>query len=432
MFQISRLDWMNGRRAPARGWALLGAGVLAAALAACGGGGGANGAGASADRAPTGGASNVIKIVSSLPRTGSANAQTTTMVNGIKLAIAEAGGKIGDFTLQYEDWDDASPQRGNWDPAVETANANKAVSDPDVMVYVGTFNSGAAKMSMPITNKANLAMVSPANTAVELTKPGMGEPHEPAAYRPTGKVNYVRVVPADDIQGKVAADWAKEMGVQKVFIVHDREVYGKGIATIFQKHAQEIGMQVVGFEGIDSRASNYRSLVTKIKEQNPQLVYFGGTTQSNGGQLAKDLVAGGADVKFMVPDGCFENAFIDGAGAANLNGRAYITFGGVPPKMLTGRGAEFYESYKKMYNAEPEAYAVYGYEAARVALYGIQHAGKKDRDAIRQAIVSIKDFDGALGRWSFDENGDTSLTTMSGNTVTDGKFEFVKVLGQGQ
>ena len=73
----------------------------------------------------------------------------------------------------------------------------------------------------------------------------------------------------------------------------------------------------------------------------------------------------------MVPDGCFENAFIDGAGAANLNGRAYITFGGVPPAMLTGKGAEFYESYKKKYNAEPEAYAVYGYEAAKVALDGI-------------------------------------------------------------
>ena len=134
----------------------------------------------------------------------------------------------------------------------------------------------------------------------------------------------------------------------------------------------------------------------------------------------------------MVPDGCFENAFIDGAGASNLNGRAYITFGGVPPTMLKGKGAEFYASYKKEYNAEPEAYAVYGYEAGKVALHGIATAGKKDRDAIRAAIVSIKNFDGALGNWSFDENGDTSLTTMSGNTVKDGKFEFVKVLGQGQ
>ena len=421
MFQIEHV-----RRA---GFVAITVAAIGFGLIGCGGGAPAGGNEAADAGASGGGAtSGVVKIVSSLPRTGSANAQTTTMVNGIKLAIAEAGGKIGDFTIEYEDWDDASPQRGNWDPAVETANANKAVSDPDVMVYIGTFNSGAAKMSMPITNKANLAMVSPANTAVELTKPGKGEPHEPAAYRPSGKVNYVRVVPADDIQGSVAADWAKEMGVTRVFVVHDREVYGKGIAEIFRKRAEERGIQIVGFEGIDSRAANYRSLATKVKEQNPELVYFGGTTQSNGGQLAKDLVAGGLDVKFMVPDGCFENAFIDGAGAANLNGRAYITFGGVPPSMLKGKGAEFYESYKKMYGAEPEAYAVYGYEAAQVALYGIRTAGKKDRDAIREAIVGIKSFDGALGNWSFDENGDTSLTTMSGNTVKDGKFEFLKLL----
>jgi branched-chain amino acid transport system substrate-binding protein len=429
MFQMSRSRRTNSYAAFA--WAApLMAVAIALGLVACGGSS-TGGNEATADAA-SGGTGGVIKIVSSLPRTGSANAQSTTLVNGIKLAISEIGGKVGDYTIQYEDWDDASPQRGNWDPAVETANANKAVSDPDVMAYIGTFNSGAAKMSMPILNKANLVMVSPANTAVELTKPGMGEPHEPAAYRPTGKVNYVRVVPADDIQGKVAADWASEMGVKRVFVLHDREVYGKGIAEIFRRRAEERGLQVLGFEGIDARSSNYRSLVTKIKEQNPELVYFGGTTQSNGGQLAKDLVAGGADVKFMVPDGCFENAFIDGAGASNLNGRAYITFGGVPPAMLKGRGAEFYASYKKEYNAEPEAYAVYGYEAAKVALHGIATAGKKDRDAIREAIVSIKNFDGALGSWSFDENGDTSLTTMSGNTVKDGKFEFVKVLGQGQ
>ena len=118
--------------------------------------------------------SPVIKIVSSLPRTGSANAQSTTLVNGIRMAIEEAGGKIGDFTIAYEDWDDASPERGQWDPAVEAANAQKAVQDPDIMAYIGTYNSGAAKIAMPILNKASLVMVSPANTYPGLTKPGTG------------------------------------------------------------------------------------------------------------------------------------------------------------------------------------------------------------------------------------------------------------------
>ena len=58
-------------------------------------------------------AGGTIKIVSSLPRTGSANSQTTSMVNGIKMAIEERGGKVDDWTIAYEDWDDASPQKGN-------------------------------------------------------------------------------------------------------------------------------------------------------------------------------------------------------------------------------------------------------------------------------------------------------------------------------
>ncbi len=372
---------------------------------------------------------NLIKIVSSLPRTGSANAQTTTMVNGIRLAIAEAGSKAGDFNLVYEDWDDASPERGQWDPAVEAANADKAIKDLDVMVYVGPYNSGAAKISMPKLNAANLVDVNPSASWPGLTKPGKGEANEPQVYRPTNQVTFFRVVPADDIQGLVGAEWASELGAKKVFIIHDRELYGKGIAEMFKKSAPQFKLDIVGFEGIDAKASNYKTLVTKIRQQRPDLVYFGGTTQSNAGQFAKDLAGAGLAAKLMVPDGCFENAFIEAAGKDNLEGKVFITFGGVPPKELKGKGRDFYEAYKKMYNAEPEAYAVYGYEAAKVAIDAIRRVGKKDRRAILEAVRSTKDYDGALGKWSFDANGDTSLRTMSGNTVKNGQFEFVKILG---
>ncbi len=370
-----------------------------------------------------------IKIVSSLPRTGSSNVQTTTIVNGIKLALEEVGWKVGDFNIVYEDWDDASPERGQWDPAVEAANADKAIKDPDVMAYIGPYNSGAAKISTPKLNQASLAVVSPAATWPGLTKPGVGEPNEPQVYRPSGTVNFFRVVPADDIQGVVGARWASDLGAKKVFIIHDRELYGKGIAEMFRKAAPKHGLEIVGFEGIDPKASNYKSLVVKIRQQNPELVYFGGTSQSNAGQLAKDIVAGGLNVKLMVPDGCFESSFIESAGKENLEGRTYLTFGGLPPDQLTGKGREFFEKYKKTYQSDPEAYSAYGYETAKVVLEAIRRAGKKDRNAIRKAIAETKDYEGALGKWSFDSNGDTTLTTMSGNTVKNGQFEFVKVLG---
>jgi branched-chain amino acid transport system substrate-binding protein len=385
---------------------------------------------AAATPAPAAGTPGVIKIWSSLPRTGSANAQAQTMVNGMKMAIEEVGGKVGDFTIVYEDWDDASPERGQWDPALEAGNAQKAIKDPDIMAYIGTYNSGAAKISMPILNQASLLMVSPANTYPGLTKPGLGEANEPAVYRPTGKVNYFRVVPADDIQGDVAATFAKEVGTKKVFILHDRELYGKGVADVFKRVATKLGLQVTGYEGIDIKAANFRSLVTKIKSTGADLVYFGGTTQSGAGQLAKDLVSSGVKAKLMMPDGCRENALIESAGKENLEGRAYVTFGGLPPGELRGKGADFYATYKKKYNSEPEAYAVYGYEAARVVLECIKRAGKKDRETITEQARQLRDFDGALGKWSFDENGDTSLKIMMVETVKDGKFTPVKIVGQ--
>jgi branched-chain amino acid transport system substrate-binding protein len=373
-----------------------------------------------------------LKIVSSLPRTGSANAQTTSMVNGIKMAIAEVGGKIGDQVLTYEDWDDASPQRGNWDPAVEAQNADKAIADASVVAYIGTYNSGAAKISMPKLNSAGIVMVSPANTAPNLTKAGFGESNEPAVYRPSGKVNYFRVVPTDDVQGAVAADYAKELGAKKVFVLNDREVYGKGVAGVFEKRAKDIGLEVVGTDGIDSKASNYKSLVTKIKQAGADLVYFGGTTQTNAGQLAKDIVAGGLKAKLIVPDGCYEKAFIEAAGAKALEGRAFITFGGVDPKLLTGKGKDFYENYKKTYGGEPEGYAVYGYEAAKVVIAAMQRiqagGGAVTREAVLAEVAATKEFAGALGTWSFDANGDTTNRTMSVNTVKDGDFTTVKVV----
>jgi hypothetical protein len=125
-------------------------------------------------------ATGVIKMVSSLPRTGSANGQ----VNGIRMAIDEVGGNVAGFAIQYEDWDDASPEKGSWDPTIEAANADKAIKDADVMVYIGTYNSGAAKISMPKLNEAGLVMISPANSYTGLTRPGLGAANEPDVWFP--------------------------------------------------------------------------------------------------------------------------------------------------------------------------------------------------------------------------------------------------------
>jgi branched-chain amino acid transport system substrate-binding protein len=368
-------------------------------------------------------AAESLTIVSSLPRTGSANAQTSSMVNGIKMAIAEVGGKVTLGGTEYT-------ERGAWDPAVEAANADKAIRNPDVMAYIGTYNSGAAKIAMPKLNQAGLAMVSPANTWPGLTKPGVGEANEPEVYRPSGAISYFRVVPADDIQGAVGAAWAKELGAKKIFVLHDRELYGQGIAKMFKQSAEKCELTIVGFEGIDGKAGNFKSLINKIRQQKPDLVYFGGTTETGAGQLAKDMLAGGLTAKLMGPDAFYNSSLMTSASNAVLENRVLITFGGLPADQQTGKGKSFVDGYRALHKADPEGYAIYAYESTKVTIDAMIRAGKKDRGAILAALRATKNFDGALGTWSFDPNGDTTLMLMSGNTVIGGAFSFVKRLGQ--
>ncbi len=367
--------------------------------------------------------SGTIKIVSSLPRTGNNKAETDSMVNGIRMALDEIGSKIGAASIVYQDLDDATPTRNAWDAGKEAENANQAVADGDVMVYIGPFNSGAARVSIPILGKADLVMISPSNTYAGLTRPGRGRPNEPDVFYADGKRNYTRVIPTDDVQGAVGAGWAKQLGAQRVYVLDDTDLYGRAVAAVFAETASKIGLEVVGGpEGLDPRAPDYKALADKIKGANPDLVYFGGIADNNAGRLWRDLRAGLPDtVKLMGPDGLYSQAFLDDAGDS-ANG-AYITFGAVAPSKLTQRGAEWYRSFKVRYGVEPEVYASYAYEATKAALDAIKRAGKKDRTAIREAVFATKDYDGILGRWSIDEGGDTTLTTISGRQVKDGHFD---------
>ena len=402
-------------------YAVLSVGVLVSlALAACGGG-----------AAQTGG---TIKVVSDLPMTGSSLGQTQTIVNAITMAFEEKGYKAcgGKYTIEYLAFDDASAILGKWDPDVVIQNAKTYATDKSIVAVIGTYNSDASALMIPILNPENLVMISPANTYPGLTKPGQGAEGEPDKFYPNGARNFSRVVPTDDLQGAVAAQWAKDLGANTVYVLDDQELYGKGIADVFDKSAQELGMQVVGHEGIDGTAADYKALAAKIKDLNPDLTYFGGITQNNAGQLWKDIRNMGYEGLLMGPDGIFEDAFLTAAGKAAEG--TYLTFGGVPPDRLTGKAGEWRDAYKAKFGSDAEVYAVYGYIAATMLLDAFERVCSgggvpTDRKAVRDAVFSTQDFESVLGKFSIDDNGDTTITTMSGSVVKDGKFEFITLLG---
>ena len=250
---------------------------------------------------------------------------------------------------------------------------------------------------------------------------------EPDTYYPSGRRNYCRTIATDNLQGPVGAAYARELGVKKVYVIDDTELYGHGIAVFFVDQAKKLGIETVGPEGTDPRASDYRSLAQKIRSSGADMVYYGGITDNNPGKIWKDLRSVlGADFKMMGPDGIFEPGWLDQAGDAAEG--TYVTFGGLPPDQLTGKGADFVRKYREKYRSDPVAYTAYAYESATVVIDAIRRAGRKDRDAIRAALLATRDWDGVLGRWSFDQNGDTSLTAMAVNQVRNGQFQFVKTV----
>jgi branched-chain amino acid transport system substrate-binding protein len=359
-----------------------------------------------------------LKIVSDLPLQGSDRVQTEQMNRAIEFVLEQADFKAGDYTIEFEAFDDATAAKGAWDEAKCAENARTFVEDESIVINIGTYNSGCAAIEIPILNEAGLAMISPANTYPGLTTSGPGtEEGEPDKYYPTGARTYTRVVAHDLFQGNVGAAFLKnDLGVTKVFILDDKELYGKGVADAFEGAAKEIGLEVVGHEGWDKDAPNYTALMTKIKATGADAIYIGGISTNNGGQLVKDKVSIVGDneaVKLLVSDGFVLSSLFDEAGADNLNG-AYGTAPTQPPSELTGAGADFLAQFQEREGADAniEVYTIYAAAAAQIALDAIARSDGTREDVVAKMFETDL-ADTVLGAFSFDENGDPAAGTES-------------------
>ena len=421
-----------------RGWlALLALLIAALALVAagCGGdddeGAGDTGAADTSGAGDTGGGDGMtVKIVSDLPLQGSDRVQTEQMVRAIEFVLEQAGGKAGPHTVEYESFDDATAAAGKWDEAKCAENARTYVGDESIVGVIGAYNSGCSAIMIPILNEAPIAQVSPANTYVGLTKGGPGtEAGEPDKYYPTGDRNYVRVVASDDNQGKIGAAYMKDtLGVTKVFVLDDKELYGKGVADAFAASAKEIGIEVVGQEGWDKDAQNYRALMTKIKATGADGIYLGGVSTNNGGQLIKDKVSTVGDneqVKVLVSDGFVLSSLFEEAGPDILEG-TYGTAPTFPPDKLTGAGKEFFDQFSEAEGGKPlEVYTVYAAAAAQVLLDAISRSDGSREDVIAK-LFEVDIPDSVTGPMSFNEEGDPVAATETVYLAKGGEWTFVE------
>jgi branched-chain amino acid transport system substrate-binding protein len=367
-----------------------------------------------------------VRIVSSLTRSGSSVGQSDSIVNAIRMRLDDAGHRVGGVPIVYEDLDGGSEETGSWDAAREEANARYAAAEADVLAYIGTLDTDAAPYSIPITNAAGpLLMISPCNTYPGLTK--LFEPGEPGKHYPTGRRNYLRTALSDDLQGVFAAHWAAELGIGRAFVLHDTEPCGRGVALPFADACRRLGVELVDAPlGIEPKQSEYRALARTIAESGADLVFYGGIIQNGAGPLWRDVRTAAPEITMMGPDTLFEHAFIHDAGM-HAEG-TLITFGGIPPALLEGKGRAFYARYVERFGLEPECYAAAAYDTTGVLLQAIERVGRPDRAAITEAAFATRDFDGVLGLWSFDANGDIDLRRATRLTVRDGAFDPLTVL----
>ncbi|KAB7664873.1 branched-chain amino acid ABC transporter substrate-binding protein [Bacillus sp. B1-b2] len=339
----------------------------------------------------------VIKIVTQSPLSGGSATLGEAIKLGAQLAIDQQKEKFADlgFELQLDAQDDQG------DPKKGVANANLVVADQAVLGVVGHLNSGVSIPASEVYEKNNLISISPASTATDFTD------------RKLKTVS--RVVARDDFQGPAGAEYAIEkLGAQKIFIIQDKTSYGSGLADAFRAAAEELGAEIVGYEGITVGEKDFNGVLNQVTSKDPDLIYFGGL-YAEGGILVKQAREKGLDIPFMGGDGLDSSTFVEIAGEAIKN--TFLTsVAGDTTK--TEEGTKFAEDYEAAFSKSIESYSAYAYDAAGVLLAGIEQAIKDNdnkmptREAVTSVVRATQDYKGVVTEVGFDELGDNTFAKI--------------------
>jgi branched-chain amino acid transport system substrate-binding protein len=359
-------------------------------------------------------------IVSDLPLRGDSAERSKQMNAAIVQELARKGWQAGPgIQLAFQACDDSLASTGEWDESRCRSNARAYASNPDVIGVIGTYNSGCAAAEIPILNRApggGIPMVSPGNTLVCLTEPASTCKHdEPGIYYPTGKRNYVRVVPNDAVQGAGLATFANESGISKPFVLAAAaDPTSEGQALAFEGAAKSIGMAIAGTAQWDPEGKSYAPLMREAKESGADAVVLAGLLDQNGAQLIEDKVAAlgpnDGSVKLLAFDGFAQQETIDQAGSASAG--MLVSLPGKAPGALTDEGEIFVNQLRAQIGKKPvEIFAPYAGEAVEVLVNAIRVG--KDRAGAIETLFRTHVDDGITGSFSITSTGDPSPAAIS-------------------
>jgi len=335
----------------------------------------------------------VIRIASQSPLSGPQANLGIGIRNGVDLAIQQLSGPLEElgYTIEYVPYDDQAT------PDVGVSNAQQIVNDPAILAVIGHLNSGVAIPSSEVYNENDLTMISPANTNPIVTSRGY-----PTVNRVCGR---------DDLQGPTGAVFAsEELEVESVYILHDTTAYGQGLAEFFQATAEELGIEVLGFEGTEE-AANFEGIVQPILAQEPDLIYFGGIYSQTGIFIQQARTAG-FEGYFMGGDGFDSPEFAELSGEAGI-GTYYTSVAG--PASIYPNAEQFIADYNEVFGEDPTPFAAQAYDATAIALLAIENSindadgEMPTRAAVAEAVRATDAYEGLTGVYTFDDNGDPQI-----------------------
>ena len=347
------------------------------------------------------GEAKTVKIGFVGPLTGSLASLGLGMSNSVDLAVKEANTAktIEGWNIVFDPQDDAGK------PETGANAANKLSSDPDMAGVIGTLQSSISQQVAPVLSRAQIAQISPANTNDTLTR-GTDFATSPQRVWDT----YFRLASLDSLQGPFGADYVYDQaGFKTAATVHDNLTYGKGLVATFTDQWKKVGGTITSANTIAEGDRDFGALVTKIVNEKPDFVYYGGQFPE-AAPLSAQLKDRGFKGVVMGGDGMQADGFIEGGGSDGDLG----TQVGAPASKLP-EAAKFNSAYEAAgYKDAAGPYGPLSYDSANVLIAALAKAlpGKDSVEAARadilKALQETSGFQGLTGTHSFDQFGDTS------------------------
>jgi branched-chain amino acid transport system substrate-binding protein len=332
-----------------------------------------------------GGDGNTVVIGEFASLTGGTADFGTSSHGGLTLAIQQANGKGGvlgkQIALIHED------DRSDVTEAVNSVQ--KLVNKDNVLAVIGEVASKRSLAGGNVCQKYKTAMLSPAST-------------NPAVTVENGKVKdfVFRICFTDDFQGMINGKFAASQGWKRVAVMTNQEEdYSKGLSASFKQAFTAGGGQIVAEAQYTNRDKDFKTFLNNIKNAKPDAVYVPGYYTE-----VKLLVPQARQIGITVPffggDGWDSpETLAIGPDAEGCFYSDHYSAEDPSPKVQ-----EFVKAYQSAYGKVPDAMAALGYDAGGVMLKAVADAGKADRQAVRDALAKIADYDGVTGRITLDEN----------------------------